>query len=99
MSSVSITFRTDEETKKQAEDIFSQMGLNMTTALNVFIKATVQKGRIPFDLVGDAYARKEQIDHLLLESLEHAQNADVARYSPEETSKRARGILGEKVQS
>ncbi len=97
MSTVSITFRTDAEAKKQAEDIFAQMGLNMTTALNAFIKATVQKGKMPFELVSDAYARNETIDRLLLESLEYANNPNAIRYTGEETSRKARKMLDAKI--
>ena len=48
--SVSVNFRTDENLKKEAENIYRTLGMNMTTALNMFLRATVRERTIPFDL-------------------------------------------------
>ncbi|MDR1832336.1 MAG: type II toxin-antitoxin system RelB/DinJ family antitoxin [Fusobacteriaceae bacterium] len=56
MATTSITFRLDAELKKHAESAFESMGLNMTSALTVFIKTVVREGRIPFQIVTDEYA-------------------------------------------
>ena len=45
---IQVTFRTDETLKKEAEMLFTQMGLNMTTALNVFLRQAVLERAIPF---------------------------------------------------
>jgi DNA-damage-inducible protein J len=58
LSTTQVTFRIEEELKKQAESLFYEMGINMTTALNAFIKATVREGKMPFELVSDEYAYK-----------------------------------------
>lgn len=50
MATTNVTIRMDEELKKQAEDLFSALGLNMTTALISFIKQSVREQRIPFIL-------------------------------------------------
>lgn len=50
MATTNITIRIDEELKKQAEDLFSDLGLNMTTAFISFIKQSVREQRIPFIL-------------------------------------------------
>lgn len=55
MSTTSITLRIDEDLKKQAESLFSELGLNMTTAFTVFAKASVRQQRIPFDLAIDPF--------------------------------------------
>ena len=34
MKNVNVTLRVDEELKKQADDLFSELGLNLTTAFN-----------------------------------------------------------------
>ena len=39
MATTSITIRMDEKLKKQAEILFEDMGLNMTTAFTMFAKA------------------------------------------------------------
>jgi DNA-damage-inducible protein J len=40
----------DVELKKQAEQLFSELGLNMTTAFNIFLRQAVRQQRIPFDV-------------------------------------------------
>lgn len=53
MSTTNVTIRMDEDLKKQAEDLFSDLGLNMTTAFIAFIKQSVREQRIPFILSRD----------------------------------------------
>ena len=50
MSAVNINIRTDVETKREAEALFNALGLNMTTAINVFLKKSIQYGGIPFEV-------------------------------------------------
>lgn len=50
MSTTNITIRLDEDLKKEAEALFSDLGLNMTTAITVFMKQAVREQRIPFTL-------------------------------------------------
>ena len=38
MPSTSMNIRMDSEVKKQAEDLFSKLGINMTTAINIFLR-------------------------------------------------------------
>lgn len=48
---VNVNVRMDEELKKQAEQLFAELGINMTTAVNMFIRQSVNYGGIPFDIV------------------------------------------------
>ena len=43
-----INFRIDDETKRQAEELFSQMGFTMTSAIMVFIRQSINDQSIPF---------------------------------------------------
>ncbi|WP_240986681.1 type II toxin-antitoxin system RelB/DinJ family antitoxin [Acididesulfobacillus acetoxydans] len=45
-----ISIRMDVELKKQAEQLFSELGMNMTTAFNIFLRQAVRQQRIPFDI-------------------------------------------------
>ena len=84
MSTIQITFRMEEQLKKQAEALFDEMGINMTTALNVFIKATVREGKIPFELVSDDYAFKAMVRKKLEESLAESSDPNAKWLSPDE---------------
>ena len=45
-----INIRVDDELKKQSEMIFDEIGLGMTSALTIFLKAVVRNNGIPFSL-------------------------------------------------
>jgi DNA-damage-inducible protein J len=55
-----ISIRLDVELKKQAERLFSELGMNMTTAFNIFLRQAVRQQRIPFDI---ALEEAERISH------------------------------------
>lgn len=50
MAMAKINVNTDAETKRAAEDVFNAVGMNMTTAINVFLKKAIQYKGIPFDV-------------------------------------------------
>lgn len=50
MSTRNVTIRMDEQLKKEAEELFSDLGLSMTTALIAFTKQAVREQRIPFNI-------------------------------------------------
>ena len=70
MATVNMSIRMDTELKKQADAMFADMGLNMTTAMNMFLRQVVRQGRIPFEIATDipnaetAAAIKEMDDML-----------------------------------
>ena len=50
MATTNLNIRTDKEIKDQADRIFSELGLNMTTAINMFLRTTIRENGIPFSL-------------------------------------------------
>lgn len=50
MESTNLNIRTDKEVKLAAEKIFEALGLNMTTAVNMFLRQTIRENGIPFEL-------------------------------------------------
>jgi len=50
MASTNINIRTDSRIKAKAESIFEAFGLNMSTAINMFLRQTIRENGIPFDL-------------------------------------------------
>jgi|LSQX01.3.fsa_nt_gb DNA-damage-inducible protein J len=45
-----MSIRMDAELKKQADELFSDLGLNMTTAMTMFLRQAVRKQAIPFEI-------------------------------------------------
>ncbi|MCR4667986.1 MAG: type II toxin-antitoxin system RelB/DinJ family antitoxin [Clostridia bacterium] len=50
MATANINVRVDSDLKKQAEALFSDLGLNMSTAIIMFLKSAVSHDGIPFDV-------------------------------------------------
>ncbi len=50
MAPTNLNIRTDKDIKDQAEAIFNELGLNMTTAINMFLRTAIREHGIPFDL-------------------------------------------------
>ena len=42
MATTNLNIRTDKEVKDKAEEIFSELGLNMTTAVNIFLRTAIR---------------------------------------------------------
>ena len=56
-----VNFRIDDETKRQAEELFGQMGLTMTSAIMVFIKQSINEQCIPFKVSAKNAAYHEKL--------------------------------------
>jgi len=50
MAQTNINIRMDENLKKQFDSLCNELGLNMTTAFNVFARAVVRQQGIPFEV-------------------------------------------------
>ena len=50
MATAKINVCVDEETKKEVEVLLERMGLNMTAAINIYLKRILMEEAIPFDL-------------------------------------------------
>ena len=43
-----ITINVDKKTKEEANKVFKDLGLNMSTAINIYLKACIKANGIPF---------------------------------------------------
>ncbi|HEU6110305.1 TPA: type II toxin-antitoxin system RelB/DinJ family antitoxin [Streptococcus pneumoniae] len=50
MSKMSISIRLDSEVKEQAQQVFSNLGMDMTTAINIFLRQAIQYQGLPFEV-------------------------------------------------
>ena len=50
MATTNLNIRTDKAIKDQAEKIFNELGLTMTTAVNMFLRTAIRENGIPFEL-------------------------------------------------
>jgi DNA-damage-inducible protein J len=73
MAQTNINIRIDETLKKQAESLFSELGLNMTTAFNIFVRQALRQRKIPFEISAEAdpFYSKENL-RVLRQSIKEA---------------------------
>ncbi len=50
MASTNLNVRVDENVKKSAETVLDELGLNMSTAVNMFLRAVIREEGIPFKM-------------------------------------------------
>ena len=50
MATTNLNIRTEKAIKDQAESIFNELGINMTTAVNMFLRTALREHGIPFEL-------------------------------------------------
>ena len=76
-----INIRVNDEVKKEAETIFKSLGLNMSVAMNLFLKKCINENGIPFDL---NLPNNETIE--ALEETNKILNGDIERKSYKNTN-------------
>ena len=54
-SGVNFSIRMNSELKAQSEDLFRALGMNLTTAIQIFLKKCVAVGGLPFDVRFENY--------------------------------------------
>lgn len=59
-----ISLRIDDDVKRNAEKTLDDIGLSMSTAINIFLKTVVRENRIPFELSADPFYNRENIAEL-----------------------------------
>jgi len=55
-NTVNITLRLDRDIKEDAEILFKELGMNLTTAFNVFVRQSLRLGKIPFEVADPFYS-------------------------------------------
>ena len=88
---VRVSVRVDRNLKMSADNLFERLGMNMTTALNIFLRKAVTENAIPFPVsaspakVGGGYCA-DDVTRAFMEIAEkeiaynQSQNFPVARY-------------------
>lgn len=49
-NTTNISIRMDSDLKAQADALFNELGMNITTAFNIFVRQSLREGKIPFDI-------------------------------------------------
>jgi DNA-damage-inducible protein J len=62
MELVTVNVRMDKNIKNEAETLFAELGINMSTAINMFVRQAVRQNKIPFEISAEKAAEPERKD-------------------------------------
>jgi len=57
---IDVTVRLNREVKEQAEKMFGDFGMNLSTAFDIFARQSLRQGKIPFEIYDPFYSEKNQ---------------------------------------
>ena len=86
-TTTNFSVRMDSDIKKQCEVLYGELGINLTTAINVFLRQSLRVGGFPFD-VRLEQPNKETIT-AMLEAEHITHDPSINRYSNVEEALRA----------
>ncbi|MBS6517025.1 MAG: type II toxin-antitoxin system RelB/DinJ family antitoxin [Clostridium sp.] len=86
-ATTNFTVRIDSDIKKQCEAVYGELGINLTTAINVFLRQSLRVGGFPFDVRMEQPNKKTIAAMLEAERLAH--DPSVKRYSDIDEALRA----------
>ena len=64
MTMAQINLRVDDDVKRNAEQALNDIGLSMSTAINVFLRKVAREKRIPFELSAEPFYSESNIRYL-----------------------------------
>lgn len=86
MATTNISIRMDSDLKSQADALFSELGMNLSTAFNIFVRQSLRDGGIPFEIKMDQ-PNKETMA-AMLEAERISKDPNVKHYSDVEEALR-----------
>lgn len=86
MASTNFSVRMDSNIKKQCESLYGELGMSLTTAINVFLRQSLRVGGFPFE-VRVEQPNKETMA-AMLEAEKIAKDPGVKHYSDVEEALR-----------
>ena len=91
MESLNLNVRVDANDKKEFEKFCSRVGMNVSVAVNLFIKAVLREQRLPFEIKTNTY---EENTYQKLKEAEEEMDSNPKRYKEEEVLKGIDDIIG-----
>lgn len=54
MANTTVSIRIDEDVKREADKLFNEFGINMSSAVNIFLRQAIREQSIPFKITLDS---------------------------------------------
>ena len=64
MAQANLSVRIDEKDKKSFEEFCNETGMNVSVAINMFIKTVLREHKLPFEIKADPFYSKSNIEYL-----------------------------------
>ena len=61
MAQAMLSIRVDSDDKKRFEAFCNETGMNVSVAVNMFMKKVIREQRIPFEITADPFYSKENL--------------------------------------
>ena len=91
METLNLSVRVDANDKKNFEQFCDEVGMNVSTAINIFIKAVLREQKLPFEV------RSKTFDDTIYEKLQEAElemDKTPKRYSKEDVIDSINKMIG-----
>lgn len=59
---INVTIRLEKDVKENAERMFNDLGMNLSTAINIYVRQALRQGKIPFEIYDPFYSEKNQAE-------------------------------------
>lgn len=79
MATVQTQIRIEEDVKKQAMELFNQLGIDMSSAVNMFLRQSIMRGGLPFSVEIPRY--KPEVLEAMEEAKRISRDPNTKRYS------------------
>lgn len=90
MESLTLNVRVDANDKKDFEQFCNSVGMNVSTAVNMFIKAVLREQKLPFEVRSNLF--EEKVYEKLREA-EEEMNVTMKRYTEDEVIRSMKDII------
>lgn len=59
---INVTIRMDKVVKEDAENMFNGFGMNLSTAINIYVRQALRQGKIPFEIYDPFFSESNQAE-------------------------------------
>ena len=89
MATSAVSIRMDTAVKKDFEKVCSEIGINLTTAVNIFAKKVIREQRIPFELTAetDPFWSRENLEFLRHADADFKAGKNLVEFNPLDIAK------------
>lgn len=81
MATAVLQTRVDVDTKQEAENLFNSLGLDITTAIRLFLRQSINQQKIPFEIVPPKYNFSDETLAAIDEARKISKDKSVKSYS------------------